>query len=66
MATISFVLRTQKKKSDNTVPIYIRLLEGEKCRFISTGCFIKEEDWDDEEVNEDFSLQLRAQLKKNK
>ena len=48
MATISFVLRTQKKKSNNTVPIYIRLLEGEKCRFISTGCFIKEEDWDNE------------------
>lgn len=47
MATISFVLRTQKRKKDKTVPIYLRLLEGEKCRVISTGCYINEKDWDD-------------------
>ena len=72
MATISFVLRTQKKKSDNTIPIYIRLLEGEKCRFISTGCFIKAEDWDNEAQrvrtkgsNDDIVINALINKKKN-
>ncbi len=48
MATTKAVLLKQKTKADGTIPIYVRICEGNKVKFISTGYSIPEKDWDDE------------------
>jgi integrase/recombinase XerD len=46
MATISAVLRKSKQKHDGTIPIYIRISEGTKNKYISVGHSVLEKDWD--------------------
>lgn len=48
MATTKAVLMTQKVKTDGTYPVYIRIWEGNKGKFISTGYAVAKQDWDDE------------------
>lgn len=48
MATTKAILFKQKEKQDGTIPIYIRVWEGNKAKFISTGYSIPEDDWDEE------------------
>lgn len=45
MASLKFVLRRNKKKNDNTVPIAIRITQNRKSRFVFTGVYINEGDW---------------------
>ena len=48
MSSIKLVLRTQKKKSDGTAPLAIRITKDRKTRFIFTGKYILEQDWNDQ------------------
>jgi integrase/recombinase XerD len=48
MATTKAILMTKKKKKDGTIPIYVRICEGNRVKFISTGYAIPETDWDAE------------------
>lgn len=52
MATLKFVLRTNKRKADGTIPVFLRITENRKSRFVSTGITIEERHWnpDKEEV----------------
>lgn len=45
MATFKFLLRKQKQRENGKIPIYLRITENRKPRFISTGITIKEKYW---------------------
>jgi integrase len=46
MASLKIVLRTNKKKVDGTCPLALRIIKDRKARFIFTGQYIHEKDWD--------------------
>lgn len=46
MATIKAVLRKSKQKSDNTLPVYIRISEGTRNKYITVGISVLVKDWD--------------------
>lgn len=46
MASIKLVLRKNKKKSDGTIPIAVRVTVNRKARFMFTGQYILEKEWD--------------------
>jgi integrase len=45
MASIKIVLRTNYKKKNGTCPLAIRITQNRKTRFVYTGKYIKEKDW---------------------
>lgn len=45
MATFKFVLRKQNIRDNGEVPIYLRITENRKARFVSTGITIQEKYW---------------------
>jgi integrase/recombinase XerD len=47
MATIRAVIKKNKKKSNGLIPVYLRIIEGEKNTFRSTGIDIPEDAWDE-------------------
>lgn len=47
MATIRAVLKKNKKKANGLIPIYLRIIEGEKNTFKSTGIDVTEDNWDE-------------------
>jgi integrase len=47
MATIRAVLKKNKKKANGLIPIYLRIIEGEKNTFKSTGIDIQLDEWDE-------------------
>lgn len=49
MASIKAVLRTNKRKKDGTCPVAIRITKDRKTRYIFTGKYILEKDWDFED-----------------
>jgi integrase len=49
MATVKIVLRKNYKKKDGTFPIALRITQNRKSRFIFTGEYIKETDWNAKE-----------------
>lgn len=49
MASIKVLLRTNKRRKDGSCPIAIRITKDRKARFIFTGQYIHEKDWNDEE-----------------
>lgn len=48
MASIKVVLRTNKTKKDGTCPLAIRITKDRKTKFVFTGKYIFEKDWDAE------------------
>jgi integrase/recombinase XerD len=61
MASLKLVLRTNKKKTDGTSPLYLRIIEDRKARFVSTGVYLSPRDWneDRQEVRKSHLLQVR-------
>lgn len=47
MATIRAVLKKNKQKANGLIPIYLRIIEGEKNTFKSTGIDVSEDGWDE-------------------
>jgi site-specific recombinase XerD len=47
MATIRAVLKKNKKKANGLIPIYLRIIEGEKNTFKSTGIDVSLDAWDE-------------------
>ncbi|MEX2632629.1 MAG: site-specific integrase [Balneolales bacterium] len=45
MATLNFTLKTNKQKRDGTIPVYLRITENRRSRFISTGVSLHEKHW---------------------
>lgn len=45
MASIKIVLRTNYKKKNGTCPLAIRITQNRKTRFVYTGKYIQEKDW---------------------
>jgi site-specific recombinase XerD len=44
--TINLVLLKSKRRPDGSIPVYIRITENRKSRFKSTGVFLQESEWD--------------------
>jgi len=49
MATIKVVLRTNYKKKDGTCPLAVRITKDRKTRYVFTGYYIQEKDWNAQE-----------------
>jgi len=49
MATVKIILRKNYKKKDGSYPITLRITQNRKSRFIFTGEYIKEKDWNEKE-----------------
>lgn len=49
MATVKIVLRTNYKKKDETCPLAIRITKDRKTRFVFTGYYVSEKDWNAQE-----------------
>ena len=47
MATVKIVLRKNYRKKDGTFPIALRLTQYRKSKFLFTGEYILEKDWDE-------------------
>ena len=47
MASIKILLRKNKQKVNGEIPIYIRVIKDRKTKFISTGIYVTEEQWDE-------------------
>lgn len=47
MATIRAVLKKNKIKANGLIPIYLRIIEGEKNTFKSTGIDVRFDEWDE-------------------
>jgi integrase/recombinase XerD len=45
MATFKLVLRPNKRKADGTVPVYLRITEGRKTRYLSAQIAVEEKHW---------------------
>ena len=43
--TVNLTLKKDKKTSDGKIPIYIRITENRKSRYLSTGISVKENEW---------------------
>lgn len=48
MASLKVVLRTNKQKKDGTSPLALRIIKDRKTRFVFTGQYISEKDWNAE------------------
>lgn len=48
MATVKVILKSEKKKKDGTIPLYLRIIKNRKATFIALGVSVKEADWNDE------------------
>lgn len=48
MATLKFVLRTEKMDKAGKCPLYMRLTKNRKTRFLSTGVKLLQNQWDEE------------------
>ena len=46
MATVKIILRKNYQKKDGSYPITLRITKDRKARFIFTGEYIQEKDWD--------------------
>lgn len=44
--TTKLVIRKDKQKKDGTIPIYIRLTKDRTSRFMATGIYLEEKNWD--------------------
>jgi integrase len=68
MASIKIVLRANKKKKDGTCPLAIRIIKDRKTRYVFTGKYIPEKDWDDQhgrvKKSHENSARLNAYLRK--
>ncbi|MCE7056901.1 site-specific integrase [Algoriphagus sp. AGSA1] len=62
MASIKIVLRTNKKKKDGTCPLAIRIIKHRKTRYVFTGKYIPERDWDDQHGRVKKSYENSARL----
>ncbi|MCH7928370.1 MAG: site-specific integrase [Candidatus Dadabacteria bacterium] len=51
MASLKIVIRTNKKKADGTCPLALRIIKDRKTRFVFTGQYILEKDWNAELSN---------------
>ena len=49
MATVKVVLRTNYKKKNGTCPLAVRITKDRKTRFVFTGYYIQEKDWNAQE-----------------
>ena len=47
MATIKLLLRKNKQKANGEIPLYLRITENRKSRFLSTGISIKPSHWNE-------------------
>ena len=47
MATVKILLRKNYQKKDGTFPIALRLTKDRKSKFLFTGEYILEKDWDE-------------------
>ncbi len=56
--TLKFTQLNRKKKKNGEIPIYLRITEHRKARYLSTGLSVKEEDWNStkEEVRKSHPL----------
>lgn len=50
MASVKIVIRTNKRKKNGTCPLAVRITKDRKTRFIFTGQYILEKDWNAEEA----------------
>ncbi len=68
MASVKLVLRKNKKRSDNTCPIAIRITKDRKTRYIFTGKYVQEKEWDSNHArvkrSHENSARLNAFLRK--
>ena len=55
MASLKIVIRTNKKKVDGTCPLALRIIKDRKTRFVFTGQYILEKDWDAEGKEKGYS-----------
>ncbi|POY36986.1 hypothetical protein C3K47_07955 [Solitalea longa] len=46
MATLKLFLNTQKRNKQDEAPLYLRIIKDRRSKYISTGIYIKEKDWD--------------------
>ena len=46
MATVKVLLKTEKKKKNDQIPIYLRIISKGKARFIALKKTVLEKDWD--------------------
>lgn len=76
--TVNLTQLKRKKKSNGEIPIYIRITENRKSRYLSTGISIKESDWNSKQqairkshplstkLNDELTkLKLKAETKKS-
>ena len=47
MATITLLLKDNKKNLSGEMPVYLRIIKGRKAKFISTGVIVHPDKWDD-------------------
>ncbi|MDQ7040511.1 MAG: site-specific integrase [Rhodothermus sp.] len=48
VGTVKLVLRLNRRRSDGSVPIYLRLTRNRRVRFLATGIYVRPEDWNAE------------------
>jgi len=67
MASVKLVVRPNKKRKDNTIPIAIRITKDRKTRFIFTGKYVFEKEWDSKnnkvKKNHENSVRLNVFLR---
>ena len=47
MATINLVLDKRRQKKDGTYPLILRIIQNRKSTYLTTGVFLRAEDWDE-------------------
>jgi site-specific recombinase XerD len=59
--TVNLTLLKRKKLTNGTIPIYIRITENRKSRYISTGITVKESDWNkrQQEIRKSHPLSVK-------
>ena len=50
MATVKVILKSEKKKLNGLIPIYIRIISKGKVKFISLQKYVLEKDWDEDNL----------------
>lgn len=76
--TVNFTLKRDKQKTNGEYPIYIRITENRKSKYLSTGISVRESDWNptqqeirkshnlSKRLNSELeSLRLKAEIKKS-
>ena len=48
MATLKYIIRPDKVRGNGEAPLYLRITQNRKSRFISTGIYLPEKDWNRE------------------